>query len=222
MIDWMLSAQNDVARLPALVWQQWWLSAGWSVVVAWLGAWSVRRWTTRQVPKLAVAVGLTIWVWLPGSWGGAYWLGLAFQAPSVAAVICALFSLRMLLWPKPPEHFDNVWSRQLLFLVLCGVALGWILMLDTLGVWHGSFYNLGFGAAASATALGIAVLPWIFATTALPSNSVTTVATATLLFVALRLPTGNLFDALIDPWLWGALQWALIQQWRRRPKPAST
>ena len=32
-----------------------------------------------------------------------------------------------------------------------------------------------------------------------------------LVFVALRLPTGNLWDALLDPWLWGALHVFLIR-----------
>lgn len=223
MIDWMLSAQNDVARLPALLWQQWWLSAGWSVVLAWLGAWSVSRWTFRRGAKLAVAIGLAAWVWLPGSWGVAYWLGLAFQAPSVTTVLlCVLLLVRMFLGAMHIEHWRTVWTRHLLFLVLCGVALGWMLLLDTLGIWPGSFYNWGFGAAAPAIALGIAALPWIVAKQALPSPSVMLVAVATLLFVGLRLPTGNLFDALMDPWLWCYLQFSLIQEWRHRSKSAYT
>ena len=222
MMDWMLSAQNDVARLPALVWQQWWLRAGWSVVLAWLAVWSVSLRTTRQEAKRAAAIGSAVWVWLPGSWGGAYWLGLAFQAPSMITVLlCALLGGRMLRQPTHADHSHHVWPGHLIFWVLCGIALGWTLLLDTLGVWPSSFYNWGFGAVAPAIALGIAVLPWIFATKALPSRCVTAVAAATLVFVALRLPTGNLFDALMDPWLWCALQLALIQQWRHRVKAAS-
>jgi hypothetical protein len=223
MMDWMLSAQNDVARLPALVWQQGWMSAGWSVVLAWLGAWSASRWSTRQDVKAAVAIGLAVWVWLPGPWGGAFWLGLAFQAPSVTTVLlCAFLGGRMLLFPVLPYKVRQMWSSHVLFLALCGVALGWGLLLDTLGVWSGSFYNWGFGAAAPAIAFGIAALPWVIAKKAFPHQGVVVIAIATLFFAILRLPTGNLFDALIDPWLWCSLQFALIQQWRHRSKRVST
>jgi hypothetical protein len=41
---------------------------------------------------------------------------------------------------------------------------------------------------------------------------------ALLLFAATRLPTGNVWDALIDPWLWlflnGALFRTLYRRWR--------
>ena len=42
---------------------------------------------------------------------------------------------------------------------------------------------------------------------------------ALLMFAATRLPSGNLWDALLDPWLWSALHIALLralyQRWRR-------
>ena len=224
MMDWILSAQNDAARLPALLWQQWWLSAGWSVVMAWLGVWSVSRLIGRTDAKLTASLGLAVWVWLPGSWGGAYWLGLAFQAPSVTSVLlCGLLWGQMLLWPGQPKHLRKPWSGNLLFLALCGATLGWALLLDTLGIWSGSLYNWGFGAAAPAIVIGIAVLAWVFAKKALPvSNGVALLVTAIWLFVSLRLPTGNLFDALLDPLFWCCLQFALIQQWRHRSKITST
>ena len=224
MMDWMLSAQNDVARLPDLIWQQWWLRAGWSVVVAWLGAWFVSRWTVRTDAKLAAFLALGVWVWLPGSWGGAYWLGLAFQAPSVTSVLlCGLLGGRLLTGQTTPNHLHKGRSRRFIFLTLCGVVLGWTLLLDTLGVWPVSFYNWGFGAVAPAIALGIAALPWIVAKQALPMHKGTVLVVAAIgFFVALRLPTGNLFDALMDPWLWCSVQIALIQKWRQRTKPAPT
>jgi len=38
------------------------------------------------------------------------------------------------------------------------------------------------------------------------------------LFVLTRLPTGNVWDALLDPWLWGGLQagWLIGAVRRRR------
>jgi hypothetical protein len=32
-----------------------------------------------------------------------------------------------------------------------------------------------------------------------------------LLFVLLRLPTGNVWDAVLDPWLWLGLHWVLLR-----------
>ena len=224
MMEWMLSVHNDVARLPALVWQQAWLSTGWSVVVAWLGVWMLSRWSTRQDAKVVFAVGLALWVWLPGPWGGTHWLGLAFQSPSGVTVLASALLLARMLW-RPAHmlltgHLHSPWPVHLFFLAGCGAALGWALLLDTLGVWPGSLYNWGFGAMAPAVALLITALPWVIAKKALPRTGVVVVATAILLFIASGLPTGNLFDALIDPWLWVFLQIALIQQWRHRSPSA--
>ena len=217
MIDWMLSVQNDIARLPSLVWQQGWLCAGWSVVIAWLGAWFVGRWTTRKDAKVAIATCGAVWVGLPGSLGGAYWLGMAFQAPSVTTVLlCALLWLRVVLWPAQPDSLRKAWPPQLLVLALCGAVLGWALLLDTLGVFSGSLYHWGFGAAAPGIALSVVALPWVIGKKALPGRCIAWLAIAILCFVVLRLPTGNLFDALLDPWLWFYLQFALIQQWTKK------
>jgi len=219
MMDWMTSAQSAAAVLPPLCWQQWWLVAGWAVVVAWLGALSLSRWTFRKDGQLAMAAGLAIWVGIPGPWGGSYWLGLAFQAPSLTTVLlCASLLVRMFLWPRHSPHLREPWPPYLISLVLCGVALGWVLLLDTLGVWPGSFYNLGFGEIAPAIAIVIAALPWIADKKLMPSYGVASAVSATLLFSALHLPSGNFFDALIDPWLWCYLQFALIERWRYRFK----
>ena len=220
-MDWMFTVQNDVARLPALAWQQSWMIGGWSFVAAWLGANLVGRWTSNQKAQRAAALFFGVWVLLPGPWGGAYWLGLAFQAPSLTtALLCAVQLMRILHPLAASGHERAAWPPPLVFLALCGVVLGWALLLDTLGLWPNSFYNWGFSVAAPALSLGVVALPWIVGKRLLPNAEIVWLAVATLLFVALRLPSGNLFDALIDPWLWCFLQYALIQQLRRRFKPA--
>jgi hypothetical protein len=220
MIDWILATPNDFARLPALVVQQWWLVVGWSVVLAWLGAWLASRWTLRKDAIAALATCLAVWVGLPGPWGGAYWLGLAFQAPSVTAVLlCGFLLMRVFLGPAHPVSMRNAWSPDLFFMALCGVVLGWVLLLDTLGVLPGSLYNWGFSAVAPAIVIVVASLGWVFAKrnpmggsnlgSALP-------AIAVVLFVFFHLPSGNVFDALMDPGLWLALQIAMFQQWTKK------
>ncbi len=215
MMGGLLSAQNALALLPALSWQQWWTSAGWSVAVAWFAAWLLGRWATSQKTKVAIALILAIWVWLPGPWGGSHWLGLAFQAPAVTTVLfCALSLMHMLHRSEHPQPLRQIGSFQQNFLALCGIAMGWALLLDTLGVFSSSFYNWGFGSVAPALVLGIGALPWVVAKKGLPHSSVAVLGVATMSFVVLRLPTGNLFDALMDPWLWCYLQFAFVQQWR--------
>jgi hypothetical protein len=45
-----------------------------------------------------------------------------------------------------------------------------------------------------------------------------------ILFVATRWPTGNVWDALLDPWLWVAFHLVLLisglRAWRHRASPA--
>ncbi|MGI9132596.1 MAG: hypothetical protein ACR2I0_01435, partial [Rhodoferax sp.] len=73
-----------------------WLGLGWALVTAWLGASLAARagWSTRLVR--GVALTLALWAVLPGRFGSAYWLGLAFQMPSISAVLCCA----LLLWRR--------------------------------------------------------------------------------------------------------------------------
>jgi hypothetical protein len=216
-MDALLHTQTSTALLPSLLWQQGWLAMGWSVVVAGIGGWWVRRWTPLRSIQALVTSGLALWVLVPGVWGGSHWLGLAFQAPSVTTVLlCGYLCGRVLLRPSEPHPLRKAWTFPLLFWVTGGVVLGWALLLDTLGVFPGSFYQWGFGAAAPAVALTVAALPWIFAKNAFPYQGATVLAIAMVFFLVSRLPTGNLFDAIMDPGLWFYLLFALIQQWRYR------
>lgn len=214
-MEWLLYAQNSRAQLPPLLWQQWWLPTAWGVVAAWMGVYLAGRWTIQLRAKITLGAMLAIWVWLPGVWGGSYWLGLAFQSPSVGTVfVCGLGLSRTLHRPGLSDYSCSAWNRSQVFISFCGVALGWALLLDTLGIWPGFIYDWGFGPIAPAIAIVIATLPWIAARRVVPSHDVILGVTAIGFFLFLRLPTGNLFDALIDPWLWCYLQFALIRQMR--------
>lgn len=213
----VLFAQESAALLPSLLWQQWGLSLGWAVVVAGLAVWLMSRQTSRTRIQALVAAGLAIWVLCPGPWGGAYWLGLAFQAPSLTTVLlCACLCGQVVWRPEQAASVRSKWSPQALSLAVCGVVLGWILLLDTLGVFSGSLYHWGFGSAAPAVALAGVALPWVLAKERVPAWAVVLLGLSTVLFMVSRLPTGNLFDALIDPALWCFLHGALLQQWRQR------
>jgi hypothetical protein len=172
--------------------------------------------------------GAALWTLLPGPMSAAYWLGLALQAPSLTTLLLCGHGL---WWAATRQRHERAWrahvpctdSPGLLNLwSLLGVALGWLLLFDTLALLPGSLHAWGFSVIATflvaitlvlTRAIGTflhepglrwpSVLPWL----------------ALAGFALTRLPSGNLWDALIDPLLWIALQliW-LAKGWRRLAK----
>jgi hypothetical protein len=208
---------NTTALLPPLLWQQIWLSLGWSVVIGALLGWVLaRRVQSGRLTCFAAAV-LAAWVALPGVWGGHYWLGLAFQAPSLVTVLLSgVWIARQLSAPFDAACVNASKPQRSIFFLGLGVAGGWILLLDTLGVFATSMYQWGFGTLAPAVALLILAMPWALGgRRGLDGGSLVAVS-AVALFAVLQLPTGNLFDALLDPLLWVLLHLALIQALRRQ------
>jgi hypothetical protein len=212
---------TDNPVLPHPLAMQLALHGVWSVLLGSATLWMAGR---LARPWRWGAAGLVaLWTLLPGAISPAFWLGLAFQTPSVMSVLLCLGWL----WRshrQAPGATLNVDSRRVLpWLAGVGVVLGWVLLLDTLAWWPLSLYAWGFSAAAvGAVALAAAVLWGISgqAVCALPLGVLAC-------FVLTRLPTGNVWDALLDPWLWVALQggWllSLVRRWRmaRRVPPAT-
>ena len=163
------------------------------------------------------AAGLVVfWTLLPGEFSPAFWLGLAFQTPSAMSVLLCLGWLWRVHGQAPEVAGRTVSKRAWRWLAALGIVLGWVLLLDTLAWWPLSVYAWGFSAAAVGAVALVAVLLWgIFgqAVWALPLG-------ALALFVATRLPTGNVWDALLDPWLWVALQGGWLLIWLRRWRAA--
>ncbi|MGI9133631.1 MAG: hypothetical protein ACR2I0_06765, partial [Rhodoferax sp.] len=105
-------------------------------------------------------------------------------------------------------------QRGVLVLALLGLVLGWVLLLDTLALLPlaGSVYAWGFDANAVAVAALLACLPWLaYGGVSAGSPMQWSALLALVLFVALRLPSGNVWDALLDPWLWLALHVAVLR-----------
>ena len=204
---WLVS---QAPVLPAAGWMQLYLQLGWSMVLLTLGFMATGRWSARLPVLRAVPWLLGAWAWVPGGYGLSYWLGLAFQAPSVTTVLLCAVWLRA-RWMNPSHgvsvehHNASTWA-----LVIAGVLLGWALVLDSLALWPLQWYAWGFSPVAPAVVLVLTLLPWVV-WQGKPGQSGTGVgpwlpALAVLLFVLLRLPSGNLWDALLDPWLWLVLQ----------------
>ena len=188
------------------------LRLAWCLLLLWLGS----GWAGRQAGRLALFGVLGLWTLLaPGAATPAYWLGLAFQTPSiVTSLLCALGVGCGLRGDQGSGRADG----GLRLLALAGVLLGWLLMLDTFAQLPWQLYRWGFAPASAALCLGLALLPWVLAPVRARADArYAVLPLALLLFAGLRLPTGNVWSALLDPWLWCYLQyWLLRPYWQNR------
>ena len=204
------------------------VSLGWALVLALLVAVLGAR-LALPVRRL-LAWGLALWTLLPGPLSLDYWLGLAFHAPSLSAQLLCLVFLQRLLYPArtvatPPtaattqaeaaathvqERFAPVPKGLLWVLLGAGVLLGYGLLLDTFAVLPQQVYAWGFSPALLLGLLALSLLPWVLRGAAADAKNPTLwlVPLALLLFAITRLPTGNVWDAVLDPWLWVLLQLA--------------
>lgn len=159
----------------------------------------------------AAATAMVVLAALPADWSPAWWLTLAFQYPSGLLAGYALVSLAALRQGRTPRFVLP------LPVALPLALLGVILYLDTFGVLSLGLYYGGFGAVG-APLLGCAAIAGC-AFAILRGHAVqpaVALATGLLLYALLRLPTGNLWDALLDPLLWTwALASALVAGVRR-------
>jgi hypothetical protein len=193
------------AMLPASVLLPVWVALSWAVVMSAV----VLRLACRLKFKLWIAAVLGVLVLLPQLKLASY-LALAFQTPSLV-----LFAWAVWCWTDALQLRKALTTTPMPVAFL-GVVLGWALVLDTLNYWPAFFnpqlYALGFESAGLWLVLAItaAVMYW-----AQPPKRWTLSATAVLAaYVLLRLPTGNAWDALLDPFVWLALHVQLWRTWR--------
>ena len=214
-LNLLLSSSNPLLPDPAAL--RWALHGVWAVV---LGSGTLLLAGKLALPyRIGLAGSAMVWTALPGAVSPAYWLGLAFQTPSLmSAVICLGWLLGGAVPLDPSSNSGPARLRAngnegigavfeipgtaLKILSLIGVVLGWVLLLDTLALLPVSIYAWGFNSAAVAAVAVCAALLWV----ALGSVGSALPLLVLTLFVLSRLPTGNLWDALLDPWLWLALQ----------------
>lgn len=212
--------------LPGMELQVVYARLAWGVVLAAVVACAWRRkrhpGTGRGLAALALSSAV---MWLPGPLSPAYWLGLAFQSPSGLLVALCSAGLFRQLGPTPRAARPLLEPRLALALATGGALLyadatGWL----TLGL-----YANGFAPVLSpAVGLLVGLLGTALVVTgSKPETGVALLASAAL-YAFFRLPTGNVLDALIDPFLWGWALWCLarraseaIRARRRSPAPAS-
>lgn len=205
----LLSTQNPVLPQPLVF--RLYLGLAWGAVLAALALvllahrgvtrWGVHRW----LPPL-----LLLWCLLPGALSPAYWLGLALRAPSgLLLMLCAWSLLRHVRPQTPgigPVQAMRPWA-------VAFALLGWVLLLDTLAFWPVSLYAWGYAPLTLGGLVLLGLLPSLLrghhTLSALWIGAV-------LLHGVLRLPTGNVWDAVLDPALWLWLQVDGLRRLTRR------
>ncbi len=200
--------------LPSPWVQQMGMHTLWGLVLAWcVVAVALRLRPSLGVRARSTLVAVVIALsWWPGTVSPSFWLGLSFQSPSLALGLLAAYGLWVQLSPAAGK--PGPWAArgvQVTCLCALGVALGWVLMLDTLAFWPRSVYAMGFDAAALAGLALLLVALALLLTLQRAGMPVVLLAAVLLLFAVTRLPTGNVWDALSDPLLWAALHCKLMR-----------
>lgn len=194
----------------------WFMSLSWGVVLAWCAVVLLGRWLPGKTLAFSVAAAMLLWAWVPGPLGPVHWLGMAFQAPSwVSVQLCAF-----LLWTRwraetkasPAAVLVRTAGQANGLLLGLAVGLGWLLFLDTFAVWPVALYAAGGSPSVVTAVAALACLPWVLRGAFSRADPRPLMGImAVLLCVATGLPTGNVWDAVLDPGLWLVLQWIAIR-----------
>ena len=194
--------------LPDLAWQIVYGRLAWTLVLATLllVLWPRRMGSPRAAVVIAIG-GVGLLMALPGEASPAWWLGLALQYPSSLLVLLCVLCLAARWQGRAPGAV--IPSSLAAAIALAGTAL----YLDAIGWLAQGFYYAGFGPVA-APALALLGMAWCALAVLRGRGGRHHLALlgALLLFSLCRLPTGNLWDAVLDPLLW---IWALASLARR-------
>lgn len=192
--------------LPDLQMHLWGQHLGWALVLAALVSCLFGR-ASAPVRRTAMAV-VALTALVPGSQGPVYWLALAYQMPSLVSIALAIWRLQGEVTEQRQRIPTALWVGA--------AALGAIMLLDTLALLPWPIYAMGFGTAPLTVWLVLSALLCIQ-----PNLRVwcwTGIAIGCL-FAVTRLPTGNLWDAVSDPWLALLAIAVLVRRALRRRKP---
>jgi len=205
----LLSTQTPL--LPDPVTSRLYTALAWGLVLAWGALWLLRQCGVRDRRLLlGLPLFLMLWCLWPGEWSPTFWLRLAFRAPSLTASLLCVWAL---LAHSQPQSVRSAPFDELRAWALAPVFLGWVLLLDTFALAPESLYAWGFAPLTLGALVLLGLLPWL-----LKGDLGLSIlwSSALALYVLLRLPTGNVWDALLDPWLWILLQADWLQRKLRR------
>lgn len=196
-------------NLPWLGLQVMWAHFAWGMVLAACGVGLLAR---KQPFPVALAVGWLVLAFVlcavPGPLSPAYWLGLSFQAPSALLVACCA----MTIW----VNAQGATGYRVLPVGLASALLivGAVLYIDTVGWLSLGLYARGYGREAAIAGLLLGALAVLAVALGRQRGVALAVLLSLMLFAVCRLPSGNLWDALLDPLLWGWALCSLLARWR--------
>ena len=217
----ILDGLNASLLLPPLAVQQFFHAVIWLAVLSWLGVQCLpsydRRWRWVICSTAALLVLLVWQSVLPA-------LGMVFQTPSLMT-LCACLAVA---WSdiKGPSarlfgnHTDMRLSPWLWFAV---VLVGWCLLLDAFGMLPWDIYSLGFDHQLLWSAWWLSgfwiTIAYLLSLPDWHARAATCWLLATGLFVATHAPSGNVWDAWLDPglWLFAHYQW-ITYGWLQRTR----
>ena len=212
---WTLLVARDAPALPNPLVLRYSLLLSWLPAIGLFGAalgWKF-SWQMRRALALLFMLGAVATAF--GPLLPLHWLGLAFQSLSFpATLLCGLTLYRVLSRPRAKLPLEEK-TVPIAYLLLA-VLPGYVLLLDTFALLPLQIYSWGFSPLALSCLLLLGLLPLVFAANAPQCWAV--IPCALLLFAATRLPTGNVWDALLDPWLWLFLNALLVRAVYRRFK----
>ncbi len=186
---------------------RWVLPLFWGVVLAFAALYWSR--SLRQPRGKWMALIIIAWMFVPGVWSPAYWLGLAFQLPSLTSVgLCA-----MALAGRGCRNVREPLAHGTSPIHWLGILLGLVLLLDTFLIVPFPLYRWGNSPAVLGFLSVVAATLWALGGER-ARRSAALLLVVLALFVMTRLPSGNVFDAVIDPWLWFALLFKALKNWR--------
>ena len=201
LATWLSTATPVLPGLPLVRWAQ---PVLWGIVMAGLAGRLLGGrpvWVRRAAMLLAV-----VWVALPGAWSPAWWLGLAFQLPSLVTVLlCAGFVLAGWRFGVGQEAAPMAKPGSWRWLGAAALVLGALLLADMFVLLPFSLYRWGFSSFSFGLLLAVVLLAWVAARDEKTRHHAYLAGAALALFAVTRLPSGNVFDAVIDPWLWMVL-----------------
>jgi hypothetical protein len=200
--------------LPDLPWQILYGRLAWTLVLAALAlALLPAAWRRARGVLAGMLGGLAALNFLPGEGAPSFWLGLAFQLPS--AFLAALCAGRLLLLWRGRQQV----AVLPLILAVPLALLGSVLYLDAIGLLALGWYYAGFGPQGAPVVASVLAM---FCAWAIMRGRLRPYAVALLVamcvFALLRLPTGNIWDAVLDPFL---VLWAVVSvpitlwRWKR-------
>lgn len=154
-----------------------------------------------------------------GAYSMSYWLGLCFQSPSSLLALCSA----LVVWRRA----RGMVRIPLLSTPLAAAiaAAGALLYVDTAGWLPLGLYAHGFGSGAAVIGLLCCALAFRAVLHRQRRDLAMAALLSFVLFAVWRLPTGNAWDAVLDPLLWG---WAVgccisravrAARHRRNPSP---